>query len=132
MGAKDQKSYWKSRVRKRTYQRNGVRKESSEYYAFIQWDGKRKWVPLGTGNQDTAASTAARRYITLTEHGWDGIEKKSGGDVSKLTVGEFIEGIEEVSKVSLRSWGNYIKNLRQIVGEVRGLTSPQGKKFTRD
>lgn len=129
MSAKDQKSYWKDRVRKRTYLRDGVRHESSEYYAFIQWGGKRRWIPLGTGNSDRAASNAAKKYVLLTEGGWSALEKKSNASADSLTVGEFLIRLEEVTKVSPRTWGNYTRAFRQIVGEIKGFKAPKGRKF---
>lgn len=129
MGAKDQKSYWKDRVRKRTYQRSGKGLESSEFYCFIQWGGKRKWVPLGTGNRDKAASAAARKYVALTEGGWPALDKKSNASADTLNVGEFLETIEGVIKVAPRSWGNYTRAFRQIASEIKGLSCPRGSKF---
>ena len=130
MSAKDQKSYWKSRVRKRKYLREGKESESKEYYAILQWAGKRKWIPLGTGNRDNAASVAARKYSKLTEGGWDALAKKPDTDASDMTVSDFLEQVLAVSKVSARTWGNYSRCLRQIIAEIRGLESPKGDKFT--
>jgi hypothetical protein len=129
MGAKDQKSYWKDRVRKRTGHRGGKIVESSEYYAFLQWGGKRKWIPLGTGNADKAAVAAAKKYIALTEGGWAALDKKSNATADSLTVGKFLEQLENVTKVSPRTWGNYVKAFRQIVSEIKGLKAPKGDKF---
>lgn len=130
MSAKDQKNYWKSRVRKRKYVRNGKESESREYYAILQWGGKRRWIPLGTGNQGNAASTAAQKYSLLAEGGWDALAKKPDTNTSDMTVGDFLARIEAVSKVSTRTWGNYSRCLRQIIAETRGLESPKGAKFT--
>lgn len=132
MSAKDQKKYWKSRIRKRTYSRNGETLESKEYYAFIQWDGVRKWIPLGTGNQDNAAAEAAQVYRRLTSGGWEAVTKKRHSLQNDLSVGQFLAKIETVSKVSPRSWGNYTKALRQIVSEVRGLDSPKGANYSAE
>ncbi|MEC5129554.1 tyrosine-type recombinase/integrase [Verrucomicrobiales bacterium BCK34] len=132
MSAKNQKSYWKSRVRKRKYQRDGIESESKEYYAILQWAGKRKWIPLGTGNQDNAAAVAAQKYSKLTDGGWDALNKKPEGDTADITVGEFLEKIEAVSKVSPRTWGNYSRCLRQITAEIRDLESPKGAKYKRE
>jgi len=129
MGAKDQKSYWKERVRKRTYVRGGERKESSEFYAYLQWGGKRKWIALGTGNRDKAASAAARKYVALNEGGWAALDKKTNASANALSVGEFLERVEGVIKVAPRSWGNYSRALRQIVSEIKGLSCPRGSKF---
>lgn len=129
MGARDQKTYWLNKVRKRTYLRKGKREESSEYYAFLQWGGKRKWIALGTGNKEKAAATAARRYITLAEGGWAALDKKATTPADKITVAMFLEKVEEAIRVSPRSWGNYTKALRQIVSEIGGLHCPTGDKF---
>jgi hypothetical protein len=129
MSAKDQKSYWKDRVRKRTYQRGGETLESSEYYAFLQWGGKRKWIPLGTGNSDKAAVVAARNYVALTEGGWAALDRKSNATTESLTVGRFLEQLEQVTKVSPRTWGNYVKAFRQIISEIKALKAPKGDKF---
>lgn len=130
MKAKDQKSYWKDRITKREYDHGGETRETAEFYARMQWGGKRKWVALGTGNRDNAAATAAKKYALLTAGGWDALSKKSETLADEITIGEFLTRVEAVAKVSNRTWGLYSKSLRQIAGEVKGLDSPSGSSFT--
>lgn len=129
MSAKDQKTYWQNRVRKRTYQRDGTQLESKEYYAFLQWAGKRKWIPLGTSNREKAAKVAARKYVQLTEGGWVSLDKRTNASADRITIGEFLIEIEEAIQVSPRSWGNYSRSLRQIAADIKGLSCPRGAKF---
>src|SRR5690606_32935232 len=89
----------------------------------------RKWIALGTGNADKAAVAAAKKYVALTEGGWAALDKKSNATADRLTVGAFLEHLENVTKVSPRTWGNYAKAFRQIVSEIKGLNAPKGDKF---
>jgi integrase len=130
MKAKDQKSYWKDRIAKREYDHDGETRETSEYYARMQWAGKRKWVSLGTSNKDIAAAAAAAKYILLTTGGWEALAKKSESLADEITLGAFLTRVHAVSRVSSRTWGLYAKSLRQIAGELKKWDSPSGPSFT--
>ena len=58
---KDRPSYWTKRIKK---QSNG------QFAVQIQFDGKRKFFALRTGNQATASQKAKDIFINIRDNGW--------------------------------------------------------------
>src|SRR5271156_775684 len=85
--------YWRERVFRPTYPDGG---EVLEWYAQIQYRGRREKVGLGTNNKEAASRQATQFYSRLREKGWDAALEELSPDRSVkpknlLTVGDFIE-----------------------------------------
>lgn len=124
MSAKDQAKYWlekdKDRIRKRVF--NG--KESLEYYCQIQFEGKRRWIRLGTANKSVAAGVAAETYRQLVKGGWEAIEPKSKSPDTQ-SVGDFMNLVLPTIR-SDRSRGDYRRSFYQIIAHIEGIPDDMG------
>lgn len=111
MAAKDTASYWKEKVVLRT----------SNYYARMSHRNRQVWVKLDTGNINSAAQMAARKFRLLKAEGWDALmpTKKSG---DTITVGEYVSEVEGLKIVRQSTLSGYIKKLRQLAAEVKGIS----------
>lgn len=116
MPAKDTASYWKTKVTRRK-----IRGEFSEnYYARLSHRGRQAWINLDTGNVNTAANTAAKKYKLLKGEGWEALmPSKLSGDT--ITLGEYIKAVEALKITRASTLSGYTKKLRQIAAEIKGI-----------
>ena len=120
--SKTDQRYWRARVFKNTFTRNGKKRELKDYSVRIAHLGKRETFSLRSPNKDVAASLAAEIYICVIGRGWDeavATYKAKPEKRSASTVGEYLRLAESVSTVSPRTFSDYSRALRMVVGGNR-------------
>jgi len=119
---KTHKDYWKPRLERHTYTRNGQLVEVNEFSVRIQHLGKRRSFALGTTNAETAATKARDIYLTVIGKGWEAAEREfaPGMLVEKdaPTIGEFLSEIRSKAGLRERTFKSYAGALRRIVADV--------------
>src|ERR1017187_7874462 len=88
--------YWREKLFRPTYRRKRKVREVQEWYAQLQYGGRREKVGLGSNNKEEACRRAAHFYKTLVAKGWDTALEDSFPDrrtkpKNPLTVGDRIE-----------------------------------------
>ena len=130
-GDKTKLSYWKSRIFKPTYIRNGEKITSPNFCVEMQHDGTRVRWSLGPANLEAAASKARTMYLYLISSGWDATKAKynpaAAAKQADPTVGQFIEAVEAVADVETKTLRGYINALRKIVADIAGLAGDSSK-----
>jgi len=72
--------YWRDRVFRPTYQHESETAEVQEWYAQLQFKGRREKIGLGTNNKEDASRRAARFFTTLRQNGWEAARKQLSPD----------------------------------------------------
>ena len=129
--------YWKRRIFKSTYTRDGQTHVVDEYAIKIQHCGKRKTFALGTSNKDKAAAKARDIYATVNS---DTVNGETGMDralakfapvmavaTKAATVGEFLEQIKAVSGLRDGTREIYARKFRTLVAGVFNLRGGKEK-----
>jgi hypothetical protein len=62
--------FWQTAVFRQPYIIDGRRRLTKEWYARVQFQGKRQFFPLGTPNKAAAAAKARDIFLFLTVNGW--------------------------------------------------------------
>ena len=123
--SKTHSDYWKSRVLKQSYTRDGERFTCPDYAVRIQFAGRRELFPLGTANKSTAAGKAAKIYASLVANGWGPTLAEFKPEIVKErkagTVGEVIVAASEEATVRPRSLAQYVGAFRQLAAEIAGV-----------
>lgn len=126
--------YWKSRLVKRTFKRDGKTFEVPDWQVRL-WSGENQaWFNLGTTNQAAAAQKAKAIYTYLEANGWEATlaEFKAGthgAPTSKLTVGEYLRAIQKDGTLRLRTFLNYQNCFRTIVAGAFGVKDDADARF---
>ena len=112
---KDRSAYWKDRIKKQT---NG------QFAVQIQFDGKRRFFALRTGNQATASEKARDIFINIRDNGWEATEEhlrpnKTHKDAP--TLGDVFEALKTVSTIKASTLADYARAARNIVSGIRGI-----------
>src|SRR5258708_19372015 len=63
--------FWQNAVFRQAYTVDGRHCLTKEWYARMQFRGKREFFSLGTPNKAAAASRARDIYLSLVASGWD-------------------------------------------------------------
>ena len=117
--------YWKPRLFRNGYTRDGAKRETTHWCIKIAHQGKRETINLRTPNQATAAQRAADLYKLLVGDGWEAVLEKykpkpaAGGDIK--TVGDFIAAAMAVSSARPLTLWDYAKAFRRIMADVSGV-----------
>ena len=127
--SKSHVDYWRGRIKRPRYSRNGTVHESPHWAIELQFSGRRANWSLGTGNRDAAAALAKEIYWHLQSKGWQATrdryrplpEKKTN-----ITLGQYIEAARAVADQSPRTFQSYIMAVRKIVADAFGVRSPAG------
>jgi hypothetical protein len=92
--------FWQNAVFRQPYTKGSKRWLTKEWYARIQFRGKRQFFSLGTPNKAAAAAKARDIYLSLMASGWEitlrrykpssAVPKKLPSDGG--TVGDFLNG----------------------------------------
>ena len=90
--------YWKSRLFKNSYTRDGVSHSQADYSVKIQFDGKRETFNLNISNKDLASKKAVKIYQSLLNEGMD---KFTNPRLKKLSV-QLLENLLENLKVKTK------------------------------
>lgn len=120
--------YWKPRLFRNTYSRDGERAETADWCIKLAHAGRRETVNLRTSNADAAASRARDFYRAVVTTGWTAalaIYKPSaapGSTDSPVTLNDLMLAADQravhVRPTTLRY---YEGCLRQIAADVAGL-----------
>jgi len=126
--------YWRDRLFRPTYQNNGATGEVQEWYAQIQFAGRREKVGLATNNKEEAARVAARFYSTLRGKGWEEALKQLSPDLNRtpkspVTIGSFIEIVRPLLNVRPRTFEIYAYALRKITREAISIRDTNKSKY---
>jgi integrase len=107
---------------------------TKEWYARVQFQGKRQFFPLGTPNKAVAAAKARDIFLFLTVNGWPLTLAKykakfrptSATDPSAITVGSFLEAVFSVC-TNRSTIEGYATAFRKIVADLFGFSSDPAK-----
>jgi integrase len=126
--------YWRDRVFRPSYQGSGNAREVQEWYAQIQFAGRREKVALVTNNKEEASRKATRFYTTLRAKGWDAAHKelsptRDRTPGSLVTIGNFIESVRPLASVRPRTFDIYAYALRKIARETMGTKDTTRRKY---
>ncbi len=124
--------YWRDRIVRPTYSKDGKKGQVQQWHARIQAAGRRQWVGLNTNNREEAARTAARLYGEITAKGWDAAIAAFNPDKVKKaeveTVGEFLRAVEEsADTLSPRTLYGYTSSFRWLVAAVFGIEGDKSR-----
>lgn len=124
--------YWKRRIFKSTYTRDGQTHVVDEYAIKIQHCGVRKTFALGTNNKDKAAAKARDIFATVNgQNGWELALAKFAPAMAvsskAATVGEFLEQIKAVSGLREGTREIYARKFRTLVAGVFNLRGGKEK-----
>jgi integrase len=115
--------YWKARLFRPTYTRDGEDCEVNDLAIRIQHGGRREAFTLHTTNRDAAAVKARDIFTTIKGAGWDAAIRKFKPDqdaAPKLdtSIGDFLGAVRETGGLRLRTFLNYANCLRTIAAEA--------------
>jgi integrase len=122
MAAKDQPTYWKTKIIKRKIR--GA--DSNHYYARIQAHGKRAFINLQTSNAQSAAREAARVYSLVARDGWVALKPKKN-DADDMTIGEYFKAVREHTTIKEDTLNTYIRMFRGMVAWIQGLAEDKSR-----
>jgi integrase len=124
-GSRFSPTYWRDRIYRPRYVRDGQRFSVTEWYARIQHAGRREQIGLGTNFREDAARRAARLYQTVRAKGWDRALKEFAPDKTQRTdcptVGEFLTAVEQVTGLNPRTLRGYTVSLRWVTARTFGI-----------
>jgi hypothetical protein len=130
-GDKTKLAYWKSRIFKPTYIRNGEKLTSPNFCVEMQHDGTRVRWSLGPANLEAAASRARSMYIFCISNGWEATKAKynptAAARQADPTVGQFLAAVEAVADVKPKTLHGYAGALRKIIADITGLARDAAK-----
>jgi integrase len=111
-------NYWKMRLFRNTYTREGERHEVNEWSVKIQHLGRRKTFSLGMTNRELAASKAKDIYLAIVGKGWEAAEAafNPGMVVQKddPSLGDFFAEVEAKASLKAKTFRNYVSAFRTI------------------
>jgi integrase len=128
--SKSHLDYWRARVKRPRYSRNGQWFESPHWSVELQSGGRRANWSLGTSNRDSAAALAREIYLFLGRHGWEATRARYRPRPEKkidLTVGEYLQAVQTVASQAPRTLESYARSLRKIVADVFKIRTPTGQ-----
>jgi hypothetical protein len=93
--------YWQERLYRQTYVKHDELLRTSNWYARIQYRGKREHFPLGTPNKAAAAAKARDIFLFLAANGWSltlskyKLQSQSPfpTNTAAITVGSFLDPV---------------------------------------
>jgi hypothetical protein len=118
--------FWQNAIFRQAYTVDGRHCLTKEWYARMQFRGKREFFSLGTPNKAAAASRARDIYLSLVASGWDatlarfkkpGAPKRALDAGRSYTVGQFLEAIAQTT-TNQSTLEDYAPAFRQIVSEI--------------
>jgi integrase len=126
--AKDDIRYWQEAVYRETFRaKDGTRTEIPDYFARIQFKGRRDTFPLKTPNKAEAASRAREIYRYVVATGWDQTIAKFKPEKTKQlpngikTVGDFLKELELKADIKPKTLEGYAIAFRTIVASISGI-----------
>jgi integrase len=114
--------YWKARLFRNTYTRDGEKHEAGTLSVKIQHLGRRETVPLHSANREAAAIKARDIYLLIVAKGWDAALAQFKPEMlvrkDDPTLGEFLAEVEAKSDLKARTFRNYAGYFRRIVADA--------------
>lgn len=122
--AKTDVRYWKPRLFRNSYSKEGERCETADWCIKLCYAGRRETVNLKTPERDAAAGRAAKFYKAVVAQGWDSAleEFKPKPPPKPATLGEFLEAALPLCKARKTTSWEYAKCLRRLAADVKGMT----------
>jgi len=125
--------YWKDKVRKLTYKKDGVLIEATNYSVRLQSLGRREFFNLNTANKSTAAQQAKQIHAFLVSNGWEAtltkFKPEADAKAEIETVGDLIAKASKEAEVRPLTLRQYIGALRRVVGAIKGIKSDDASKY---
>ncbi len=125
--------FWKRRLVKRHYLRQGHKVEIPDWQVRVSHSGKQRFINLRTTNKAAAANKARDIYFYLIANGWDATNDKFRpqddfkSKKSDCTVGDFLAEIKAKTGIKDKTLKEYAKNFRQIVAEIHRIVGEKEK-----
>lgn len=123
--------YWKTRIFKTSYSRNGYTHEVRSYCIKIQFKGRRVTFNLQSENKELAAKKACDIYLSLHSQGWPETIAKyrpdAEAEIRSPTVGEFIAEVSEHTNVTRNTLVTYVRKFRFLVASIAKVKSSRSK-----
>lgn len=114
--------YWKERLYRKSFTRDGERQEVPEWSVRLQHLGRREAFALSSANANTAAIKAKEIDTFLHANGWDAtLAKFKPGIIAKAdvcTVGEFLKDVQTRSHLKPMTVRRYAVKLRKMVADL--------------
>jgi integrase len=127
--------YWKARLYRKTFTRDGVRREVPEWSVRLQHLGRREAFALAAANTGVAAAKAKAIAAFLEANGWEAtLAKFKPSPMAKsevCTVGEFLADVRIRGHLRPRTLKIYATKLRKIVADIAKVNVRLGKKERR-
>ena len=131
MLSKTHVGYWKARLFKNCYTRDGSRHVVNEWSVKIQHLGKRKSFALGSTNRDLSADKAKELYLTILSKGWDAAEVLFNPTMTVRkddpSLGDLFVEIERKAGLEPKTFRNYVSSFRTIASEIHRLGDEKSK-----
>jgi integrase len=127
--SKSHLDYWRARIKRPKYSRNGTVHESPHWAVELQFSGRRANWSLGTSNRDAAAGLAKEIYWHLQSKGWQATRERYRPLPEKktnITLGQYVEAVRALADQSPQTLQSYVVALRKIVADALGIHSPAG------
>jgi integrase len=122
-GDKTKLHYWKKRIFRPTYLRDGRKITSPNFCIELQHQGHRIRWSLGPGNPEAAAARARDLAMFLFNNGWDKtLEKYRPKTIAEPdpSVGLFIAQVQKTADLLPKTLKSYVASLRKIVSDILG------------
>ncbi|HEY4248712.1 MAG TPA: tyrosine-type recombinase/integrase [Lacunisphaera sp.] len=114
--------YWKERLYRKTFTREGVSREVPEWSVRLQHLGRREAFALGSANASVSAMKAKEIATFLEANGWESaLARFKPSPIVKAeicTVGEFLADVQTRSHLRARTVKIYATKLRKIVADI--------------
>jgi hypothetical protein len=123
-------AYWKKRIFKPLYTRDGQKFRSPNFAIEIQHQNKRVRWSLGPATPETAAARARQIYLHLITNGWPStiarFKPQSVPDPDP-SIGAFIEAVRATADLQPKTLRTYINALRKITSDAFGFSAGTAK-----
>jgi integrase len=125
-GDKTRLAYWKKRIFKPAYRRDGLKMQSPNFCVELQHKNKRIRWSLGPATPEAAAARARDLYMYLLTNGWEATFAKyrpQSLPSPDPTIGEFVETVTKVADLEPKTLRTYVSALRKIASDIGGFSS---------
>lgn len=128
---KDDRRYWRNKVKKRTYKTGDGQLPVAHWQVRLTANGKEHWFNLGTENRDLAAAKAREIYLHLKANGVEQTTEvykpKPVANKAVLTIGEYIDAVAKTGCVRPTTFTTYSVKVRRIIAAILGIPRTNNK-----